>query len=119
VSASHLFLYTSTSRQADSPTRRHRYNLTKTFDVLVGKDPNQQRFTVHHDLLVQRSEFFKAARSSRWTQSDQPTTLEDHDFDIFSTYLHCLYFGADAIKDRLSLIAEQHDATTESTANTD
>ena len=87
--------------------------------MLVGKEPNQQRFTVHHDLLVQRSEFFKAARSSRWTQPDQPTTLVDHDPETFSTYLHCLYFGVDAIKDRLSLIAEQHDATSEKAANTD
>ena len=58
---------------------RHNYDLTKSFDVLVGKEPNQQRFTVYHDLLVHRSGFFKAARSSRWTQPDQPTTLVDHD----------------------------------------
>jgi len=87
--------------------------------VLVGKEPNQQRFTVHHDLLVQRSEFFKAARSSRWTEADQPTTLVDHDPETFSTYLHCLYFGVDAIKDRLSLVAEQHGSSNETAANND
>lgn len=109
----------STSRQADNFIRRHYYDLTNTFDVLVGKEPNQKRFTVHHDLLVQRSEFFKAARSSRWTQAEQPTTLVDHDPDTFSIYLHCLYFGVDAIKGRLSMISEKHDATTEPTFNTD
>jgi hypothetical protein len=97
--------------------RRRDYDLTKTFDVLVGKEPNQQRFTVHHDLLVQRSEFFKAARALRWTQADQPTTLEDHDPETFSTYLHCLYFGVDAIKDRLSLVAEQHGSSNKPTIN--
>jgi RNA recognition motif-containing protein len=106
-------------RQADSLIHRLHYDLTKTFDVLVGKEPNQQRFTVHHDLLVQRSEFFKAARSSRWTQADRPTNLEDHDPETFSTYLHCLYFGADAIKDRLSVIGEQHGSTNETTSNCD
>lgn len=40
----------------------HRYNLTKSFDVLVGKEPEQQRFTVYHDLVTQRSEFFRAGR---------------------------------------------------------
>lgn len=87
--------------------------------MLVGKQPSQQRFTVHRDLLVQRSEFFRAARSSRWTESNQPTDLEDHDPDTFSTYLHCLYFGVKAIKDRLSVIAEQHGATNRPAFNSD
>ena len=117
VSTSHALLDTFSSRQADNLVRRHHYDLTKTFDVLVGKEPNHQRFTVHHDLLVQRSEFFKAARSSRWTQPNQPTTLDDHDPETFSTYLHCLYFGVDAIKDRLNVIAEEYGATNEATVS--
>jgi RNA recognition motif-containing protein len=99
--------------------RRHDYDLTKTFEVLVGKAPDQKRFTVYHDLLTQSSEFFKAARSSHWTQPDQPTILVDHDPETFSTHLHCLYFGVDAIKDRLSLVAEQHGSTTETAVNND
>lgn len=74
--------------------------------MLVGKGPHQKRFTVYQDLLVQRSDFFKTARSSRWTEPDKPTTLGDHDPEVFSTYLHRLYFGAEAIKDRLSTITE-------------
>ena len=118
MSISHPLLSSTSSRRANNLVRRHHYDLTKTFDVLVGKEPSQQRFTVHHDLLVQRSEFFKAARSSRWTQPDQPTTLDDHDPDTFSTYLHCLYFGVDAIKDRLNAIAEEYGATNEPTPST-
>jgi hypothetical protein len=30
----------------------HRYHLTDTFGILVGIAPNQQRFTVHHDLIT-------------------------------------------------------------------
>lgn len=77
----------------------------------MGKEPKQQRFTVHHDFLVQRSEFFKAARSSSWTQADEPNILDDHDPEDFSTYLHCLYFGVEGIKDRISSIAETHHST--------
>lgn len=72
--------------------------------MLVGKAPDQKRSTVHQDLIVKRSNFFKAARSSLWTKPDVPTTLDDHDPEVFSTYLHCLYYGADAIKDRLGSV---------------
>ena len=75
-------------------TSLNRYDLTSTFDVLVGKEPNQQRFTVYHDLLTQRSEFFRVARLVRWTDSGKPTTLDDHEPEVFSAYLHCIYFGA-------------------------
>jgi hypothetical protein len=106
-------------RQADSFIHRHHYDLTKTFDVLVGKEPNQKRFTVYYDLLVQRSESFKAARSSRWAQADRPTNLEDHDPETFFTYLHCLCFGIDAIQDRFGVIGEQHRSTNEPTNSND
>lgn len=94
---------------------RHDYDLTKTFEVLVGKAPNQERFTVHHDLIVQRSEFFRAASSSCSTETDELTTLEDHEPEVFSVYLHCLYFGASALKDRLNAIVEDHAASDDGT----
>lgn len=79
---------------------RFDYDLTKTFDVLVGKDPDQQRFTVYHDLLTQRSEFFRTARSGRWiAKPDQPTTLDDHEPEIFSVYLPCVNFGREALEE--------------------
>jgi hypothetical protein len=90
-------------------TCRHDYDLAQTFEVLVGKEPSQARFTVHQDLIVKRSEFFRAARSSLWTSPDVPTTLDDQEYDpeILSAYLHCLYFGADAIRDRLNSFRQQ------------
>ena len=77
--------------------------------MLVGKEPSRTRFTVHQDLIVKRSEFFRAARSSLWTSPDVPTTLGDEDYDpeVISAYLHCLYFGADAIRDHLSFFDQQ------------
>jgi hypothetical protein len=110
--------------QANELFRRHHYDLTKTFELLVGKAPNQQRFTVYHDLLVQRSEFFRAARSSRWTKEGKPTTLDDYNPEVFSTYLYCLYFGASAVKDRLNSIVEDNprpkssDSTSSERSNT-
>jgi hypothetical protein len=71
-----------------------RYDLTSTFSVLVGAKPHRQRFTVHHDLITQRSEFFRAARSLCWTEPGKVTRLVDDDPHIFSAYLSCLYFGA-------------------------
>ncbi|TLD06833.1 hypothetical protein E2P81_ATG10233 [Venturia nashicola] len=83
---------------ASPAPKRMKYDLTKTFEVLVGKEPNQQRFTVHSGPAIERSEFFNAARSSRWTEPTKPTILDDHDPEIFSAYLHCLYFGAAGLK---------------------
>jgi hypothetical protein len=49
---------------------------------------------VYHELLTQHSGFFDAARSARWTDSKKPTILQDHEPEVFSAYLHCIYFGA-------------------------
>jgi hypothetical protein len=84
---------------------RFKYDLTKTFDVLVGKEANQQRFTVYSDVLTQRSAFFRAARSGRWrTQPDQPTMLDDHEPEVFSVYLYCVNFGAEALQEHIDAI---------------
>ena len=84
---------------------RFDYDLTKTFDILVGKEPNQQRFTVYHDIITRRSKFFHAARSGRWTtQPDQATVLDDHEPDVFSVYLHCVNFGRKALHEHIDAI---------------
>jgi hypothetical protein len=84
---------------------RFNYDLTKTFDVLVGKEPNQQRFTVYHDILTRRSQFFRAARSGRWTtQPEQATVLDDHEPEVFSVYLHCVSFGKKALEEHIDAI---------------
>lgn len=47
--------------------------------------------------MIKRSEFFRAARDSKWlSDPTKPTNLEDEDPEIFSTYLNCVYFGAEA-----------------------
>lgn len=62
--------------------------------MLVGTEANQRRFTVYHDLVTNRSEFFRAARSERWTKDpSKPAELKDHEPEIFATYLHCVYFN--------------------------
>jgi hypothetical protein len=65
----------------------HRIDLNSTFVVDVGNKPNRERFTVHHDLITQRSEFFRAARSSQWTKPGKPSRLADDDPNIFSIYV--------------------------------
>ena len=96
-------------------THRFDYDLTKTFDVLVGKKPNQQRFTVYHDVFARRSKFFRAARSGRWaTEPDQATTLDDHDPEVFSVYLHCVNFGRKALEEHIDAIPDDHDLDSDS-----
>jgi hypothetical protein len=77
-----------------------RYDLGSTFDIAVGKLPlPQQTFTVHTNLLTERSEFFRAARSSQWlTDPMKPVDLEDDDPEIVSGYLSCVYFGNEALR---------------------
>jgi hypothetical protein len=58
--------------------------------VLVGTALNQKRFTVHYSIVSKRSEFFRAARSERWT-TGKPTDLHEHDPSIFDLYLQCVY----------------------------
>lgn len=83
------------SKPATNPVLR--YDLFSTFDIVVGSQ--QQRFTVHTNVLTHRSEFFRAARSSQWlTDPAKPVDLEDDDPEVLSAYLECVYFGIEAIK---------------------
>lgn len=84
----------------------YRPDLLATFEVAVGEDDNQQVFTVHHSVLIERSPFFRAARSDRWTSQteDLPTKLDDHEVEAFQDYLYCVY------KDRVPLVTMNKDA---------
>jgi len=44
-------------------------------------------------LITQRSEFFRISRLPQWKQPGEPTTLLDDEPNVFSLYMHCLYFG--------------------------
>ena len=72
----------------------HGCDFARTFDVVVGSPPNQQTFTLHHDVMTQRSKYFAAARSGRWNEKDpdKPTDLQHEDPEVFKNYLHCAYF---------------------------
>jgi hypothetical protein len=62
------------------------------FDVIVGTCLNPQRFGVDHNILTKRSDFFRTARSERWTSASnmKPTELPEQDPSIFDLYLDCL-----------------------------
>jgi hypothetical protein len=68
----------------------------ESFEVLVGKGLLQKRFTLHNDLFLPRSEFFRAARSATCKKDSQkPTTLDDDDDDpeVFANYMQSVYLG--------------------------
>lgn len=46
---------------------------------------------MHSSVMAKRSEFFRAARSERWTSETKPTELHEHDPSIFDLYLHGVY----------------------------
>ena len=52
--------------------------------------------------MIQRSEFFRAARSAQWLKDlTKPVDLSDYDADIFEAYLNCAYLGARIIKSKV------------------
>ena len=66
----------------------------ENFDILVGKHPDQQSFTLPKELFNRRSGFMKAARSDAWIKTPSDITeLADFDADIFQSYLQCVYTG--------------------------
>ena len=68
-----------------------RLSFLDTFEVLVGSESNQKRFTLHHDIFTKRSRFFRVARSERWTPGTKPTDLHEYDPRIFNLYVYCVY----------------------------
>jgi hypothetical protein len=64
--------------------------------VGTGRWPKREKlFKVHHDLITERSEFFRAARSVCWIKRSRVTKLVGAHPYIFSAYLNCLYLGAE------------------------
>lgn len=99
------------------PSKRLRYDLTSTFDVLVGSasESQQQRFTLYTDLFIPRSDFLRAARSSQWlSDTEKPVDLTDEEPATFALYMHCVYFGIGALQDSsLEKLIEQDNETGE------
>jgi len=87
----------------------HRYDLTETFDIRVGQEPDHQTFSVHHDVITPRSAHLHALRVEQTTNfPDLPVIVLDEDPEVFAAYLHCVYFGADSLMERIALMAEEH-----------
>ena len=85
-----------TNSLEDAPAKRdipYECNFAETFDVLLGRDLNQQLFTVHYEFIAARSHFFSTARGPRWKKS-VPVELQHADPKIFDMYLHCVYRNA-------------------------
>jgi hypothetical protein len=64
------------------------------FNIVVGVGPKQKTFTVYNDVIIPRSEFFRAARSNTWIKDDptRPTSLEHEDPETFAAYLHAVNY---------------------------
>jgi hypothetical protein len=84
-----------TTSLEDAPARRtipYERTFSETFDVLVGREHDQQLFTVHYDVITIRSRFFRQARSPQWNSDKSlPVELQHVDPQIFDMYLQCVY----------------------------
>lgn len=92
--------YVANMPGASLPSKRAKYDLANTFDVLVGRaNHSRQLFMLHTSVFIPRSEFFRAARSSHWLSDPQkPVDLTDEEPATFSHYMNCVYFGIGALK---------------------
>jgi hypothetical protein len=72
-----------------------RPSLDDTFFVLVSNELQEQKcFTLHTNVFVARSGFFKAARPAAWnTDPLKPMILDDDDPEVFENYMRCVYSG--------------------------
>lgn len=77
--------------------------IDNTFDIFVGKGHSQRLFTVYADVTTQRSKFLRVARQqcNRWWQYNKDRMLVDEDPQVFSAYLHTVYFGMESFKQRM------------------
>lgn len=86
-----------------------------TFEVLVGSEPDQERFTLHTDVFIPRSRygialetvlrrhselmqqsyrFFKASQSERWQDGNKPADLAHASPSLFVSSLRVIYTGS-------------------------
>lgn len=64
-------------------------------EVLIGEEPNKQRFTVHKDLFTRHSKFLEAATSFHWTLGiKKPVDLVGYEPEVFASYMQCVYLGS-------------------------
>lgn len=81
----------------------HRHDLLgSSFEIFVGVGASQQRFVVHEEVVIQRSRFIRLARQRRWNKKNTGKMMADERPELFSAYLHCLYFGVESLKKRMT-----------------
>lgn len=92
-------------------SRTHRCDLTLSFEVRVGEEPNQQSFSVYHDLIAQRSAYLRALRVEQMTNFPELPVmiLGDCNPEVFNAYLQCVYFGPKPLEDRVAAMMEDLD----------
>jgi hypothetical protein len=98
-SVKYAFLRQISIRRLTNITHRHTHLPdATTFDVFVGKGESQWLFTIYEEVVTQRSKLFRVARQQnnrRW-QYNKARMLVDEDPQVFSSYLHAVYFGLES-----------------------
>jgi hypothetical protein len=95
-SVKYVFIHLISMRRLTNNTHRHTHLPdATTFDVFVGKGDSQWLFTIYEDVVTQRSKLFRVTRqqNDRWWQYNKGRMLVDEDPQVFSAYLHAVYFG--------------------------
>lgn len=60
--------------------------------MVVGTGDEQETFSVHQDIICDRSEFFKAACSKNWLENQEKTVrLPEQEVETFRLYLESVY----------------------------
>jgi hypothetical protein len=68
------------------------FNPCNLLTVVFGKPSNQDRFSIHEDIICACFEFFCRAMNGSWIEQAEPIVklLED-DLKIFATYINIVY----------------------------
>jgi hypothetical protein len=55
----------------------------------VGKEPNQEHFSVHEGIMCARAEFFRRAMNGNWAEREERlVNMPEDDPKIFATYIN-------------------------------
>ena len=74
-------------------TRHTRFLYDSLVTVLVGQEPENQRFNIHKNLVCSVSDFFSAALTGNFKEADGTITLSEQDPETFKYFIHWLYTG--------------------------